>query len=40
MLLEAAQDFDAFYQQRAPEPEAGVILVAAVDGKWTAKGFR
>ena len=33
MLPEAAQDFDAFYRERVPEPEAGVILVAAVDGK-------
>src|SRR5215471_3517250 len=33
MLREAAQDFDAFYQERAPEPAAGSILVAAVDGK-------
>jgi len=33
MLREAAQDFDAFYQERAPEPATGSILVAAVDGK-------
>ena len=33
MLQGAAQDFDAFYQQRTPEPAAGSILVAAVDGK-------
>jgi hypothetical protein len=33
MLRDAAQDFDAFYQERAPEPTAGSILVAAVDGK-------
>jgi len=33
MLRDAAQDFDAFYQERAPEPAAGSILVAAVDGK-------
>jgi hypothetical protein len=33
MLPYAAQDFDAFYQERAPEPAVGVILVAAVDGK-------
>ena len=33
MLRDAAQDFDAFYQQRAPEPAGGSILVAAVDGK-------
>ena len=33
MLRDAAQDFDAFYQQRTPEPADGSILVAAVDGK-------
>jgi len=33
MLRDAAQDFDTFYQERAPEPAAGSILVAAVDGK-------
>ena len=33
MLRDAAQDFDAFYRERAPEPAAGSILVAAVDGK-------
>ena len=33
MLRDAAQDFDAFYQERAPGPAAGSILVAAVDGK-------
>jgi len=33
MLRDAARDFDAFYQERAPEPAAGSILVAAVDGK-------
>ena len=33
MLREAAQDFDAFYQERAPEPATGSILVAAADGK-------
>jgi len=33
MLPDATQDFDAFYQERAPEPAAGSILVAAVDGK-------
>jgi hypothetical protein len=33
MLRDAARDFDAFYQQRAPEPAVGSILVAAVDGK-------
>jgi len=33
MLRDAAQDFDAFYQQRSPQTAAGAILVAAVDGK-------
>lgn len=33
ILRDAALDFDAFYQQRAPEPANGAILVAAVDGK-------
>ena len=33
MLRDAARDFDAFYRERAPEPAAGSILVAAVDGK-------
>ena len=33
ILRDAAQDFDAFYQQRAAEPADGSILVAAVDGK-------
>ena len=33
MLPDAAQDFDTFYQERALEPAAGSILVAAVDGK-------
>ena len=33
LLRDAALDFDAFYQQRAPEPANGSILVAAVDGK-------
>ena len=33
ILRDAALDFDAFYQQRAPEPANGSILVAAVDGK-------
>lgn len=33
MLRDAAQDFDAFYQERVPGPAAGSILVAAVDGK-------
>ena len=33
MLRDAAQDFDAFYQERAHQPAAGSILVAAVNGK-------
>lgn len=33
ILPEAAQDFDAFYRQRAAEPSDGPILVAAVDCK-------
>jgi hypothetical protein len=33
ILPGAAQDFDAFYQQRSPEPATGTILVAAVDCK-------
>src|SRR5271169_7046827 len=33
ILRDAALDFDAFYQERAPEPADGSILVAAVDGK-------
>lgn len=33
ILRDAALDFDAFYQQRAPMPVDGSILVAAVDGK-------
>ena len=33
MLRDAAQDFDAFYQPRTPEPADGSIWVAAVDGK-------
>jgi len=33
ILRDAALDFDAFYQQRVPEPANGSILVAAVDGK-------
>ena len=33
ILPDAAQDFDAFYRQRSPEPTAGSILVAAVDCK-------
>ncbi len=31
ILPDAAQDFDAFYRQRPPEPATGTILVAAVD---------
>jgi hypothetical protein len=30
---DAAQDFDAFYQQRLPAPDSGPILVAAIDCK-------
>jgi len=33
ILPDAAQDFDAFYRQRAAEPATGSILVAAVDCK-------
>jgi hypothetical protein len=33
ILRDAALDFDAFYQERAPAPAQGSILVAAVDGK-------
>ena len=33
ILPDAAQDFDAFYQQRSPGPATGSILVAAVDCK-------
>ena len=33
ILPDAAQDFDAFYQQRAWATSTGSILVAAVDGK-------
>jgi len=33
ILPDAAQDFDAFYRLRSPQPAAGSILVAAVDGK-------
>src|SRR6202521_4850215 len=33
ILRDAALDFDAFYQARAPAPANGPILVAAVDGK-------
>jgi hypothetical protein len=33
ILPDAAQDFNAFYRQRSPEPATGSILVAAVDGK-------
>ena len=33
ILLDAAQDFDAFYRQRSATPTTSSILVAAVDGK-------
>ena len=33
ILRDAAQDFDAFYQECSPEPATGSILIAAVDGK-------
>ncbi len=35
IIQDAAQDFDAFYAQRTPEPwtHTGALLVAAVDGK-------
>jgi len=33
ILPDAAQDFDAFYRQRSPEPGTGSILVTAVDCK-------
>lgn len=33
IVREAAQDFDAFYQQRLPAPDSGPMLVAAVDCK-------
>ena len=35
IIQDAAEDFDAFYAQRTPEPwtDTGSILVAAVDGK-------
>ena len=33
ILPDAAQDFDAFYRERSPEPATGAILVASVDGK-------
>lgn len=33
ILPDAAQDFDAFYRQRSPDPGVGSILVAAVDCK-------
>jgi len=33
ILPDAAQDFDAFYRQRSPDPATGAILVAAVDCK-------
>jgi protein-disulfide isomerase-like protein with CxxC motif len=32
ILADAAQDFDAFYQQRSVATATGSILVAAVDG--------
>jgi hypothetical protein len=33
LLVDAARDFDVFYQERVPAPAAGSLLVAAVDGK-------
>jgi hypothetical protein len=33
IVHDVAQDFDAFYQQRLPEPDSGPILVAAIDCK-------
>jgi hypothetical protein len=33
IVRDAAQDFDAFYQQRLPVPESGPLLVAAIDCK-------
>ena len=33
LLPDAAQDFDAFYRERSPEPATGSILVAAIDSK-------
>jgi hypothetical protein len=33
ILPDAAQDFDAFYRQRSPDPASGAILAAAVDCK-------
>jgi len=33
ILPDAAQDFNAFYRQRSPEPATGSILLAAVDSK-------
>jgi hypothetical protein len=33
LVVDAARDFDVFYQERVPTPAAGSILVAAVDGK-------
>ena len=33
ILVEAAQDFDAFYREHARPPDSGSILIAAVDGK-------
>jgi len=38
ILPDAAQDFDAFYRQRSPEPASGSILVAAVDCKGISHG--
>jgi hypothetical protein len=40
ILPDAAQDFDAFYRQRNPEPATGSILVAAVDCKGIQTGRR
>jgi hypothetical protein len=33
ILPDAAQDFDAFYRHRSPNPATGSVLVAAVDCK-------
>jgi hypothetical protein len=33
ILPDAAQDFDAFYRQRPPDPATGSLLIAAVDCK-------
>src|ERR1700730_3556658 len=38
ILPDAAQDFDAFYRQRAPERDNGSVLVAAVDCKGHSHG--